>query len=156
MKQVTKIVNVYFTIIFLIAFFVFAIGCTRNIEIAPTPRPFTAKIKNVQTGKIVDGGYMATTSFHVGDQANIRILAADKDLDIQKVYVRGYYPKNAETPHLIYHTDGLGAQSDGRMSFLLKEPFHISGPPGEWRIDIQIEDEERNLSNLYKTYLIVH
>lgn len=156
MNRLMKKIKFDFGIVLLIAVFIFGSGCSKKQEMVPISRPFTTKIKNVQTGKIIDGRYLATISFHVGDQANMRILAVDKGLDIQKIYVRGYYPKNAETPHLVHDTDGLGSQSTGRNSYFLKEPFDIPGPPGEWRLDIQIEDDERNLSNLYQTYLVVH
>jgi hypothetical protein len=156
MNQVMKEVKFYFGILFLITFFLFTGCCRKKLEIIPTSRTFTSKIQNVQTGRIINGRYLATSSFYIGDQANIRILAVDKDMDIHKVYIRGYYPKNAETPHLKYCSYGLESQLKDRVSFFLKEPFNISGPPGEWRIDIQVEDEERNLSNLYKIFLIVH
>jgi hypothetical protein len=41
-------------------------------------------------------------------------------------------------------------------SYTLPEPIDIPGPPGNLRVDIQIEDREGNMSSIYTLYAIVH
>lgn len=79
----------------------------------------------------------------------MRITAIEKDIDIHTIHIRAYYPKDAENPQLEYQFSKLEPQPKESISFFLKTPLTISGPPGEWRVDIQIEDESQNYSNLY-------
>jgi len=42
-----------------------------------------------------------------------------------------------------------------RTSFYLKKPISFEGPPGDWLFEVQIEDANDNLSNLYRFHVIL-
>ncbi len=110
----------------------------------------------VQSGKIMDGEYTATSSFRIGDLVNFKLTVIDDDLDIQMLYIRRFYPKDAVEPASRYKPMELHTLKDRRESFLLNEPLEIPGPSGEHRLEFQIEDEQGNKSNTYKVFMIVH
>jgi len=113
-------------------------------------------ITNVQSGKIIKDQYIASSSLNFSDKTTFRITVIDEDLDAKKLYIRCYYPRDSEQA---YHELGpfeLPVQEKKRFSHYLQQPVKISGPPGDWRIEVQVEDEKNNLSNIYRLHVIVN
>ena len=120
-------------------------------------KDFSPIIESVQTVKIEHGKDTVTSSFRTGEKANFIIVALDLNKDIEKLYIKGFSTKGPEIRlnfesgpvELTPHTKKID-------SYMLPYPIEIPGPPGKWRVDIQIEDREKNKSNIYTLYAIVH
>jgi len=113
-------------------------------------------ITNVQSCRIIENRYITSTSLNIGEEGIFRFTVIDKNLDIKKLYIRGYFPRESETPTIEYGPFELDPQEKRRTSFYLKEPIVFEGPPGDWLFEVQIEDENNNLSNLYRFHVILH
>ncbi|MFZ5572285.1 MAG: hypothetical protein ACOZF0_17945 [Thermodesulfobacteriota bacterium] len=131
-------------------------GCRGGYPQTVEPEGSPPFIVYVQTGKILYGNYLATSSFRIGDTANFKITVIDDDLDIQSLSIRRYFPKDATEPIHRFKPFELHQQKERRESFLLNEPFEVTGPTGECRYDLLIEDAQGNKSNIYKLFVIVH
>lgn len=115
------------------------------------------KIQSVQTIRINHEGNVATSSFRIGEKGNFIIVAIDSDKDIEKLYIKGFSPESSNDPALLESGPiELEPQSKTIASYSLPEPIDVPGPPGRWRIDVQLEDKAKNLSNVYTLYTIVH
>jgi len=112
-------------------------------------------ITNVQSCRIIDKDYIASTSLNVGEEGIFRVTVIDKNLDIKRLYIRGYFPRESETPTAEYGPFELAPQEKRRTSFYLKKPISFEGPPGDWLFEVQIEDANDNLSNLYRFHVIL-
>ncbi len=132
------------------------IGCRGTRLDGGEPNGSPPFIVYVQTGKIIDGEYLATSSFRIGDMVNFKFTVIDDDLDIQTLYIKRFFPKDTVEPISRFKPIELHSQKERRESFLLNEPFEVSGPSGECRFDILIEDGQGNKSNIYKLFAIVH
>ena len=114
-------------------------------------------IQSVQTIKNMNGSSVATSSFRVGEMGNFIIVASDLDNDIEKLYIKGYAPGSLDSqPTLLAGPIELKPQTKKISSYSLSEPIEVPSPPGRWRIDIQLEDKENNMSNVYTLYTIIH
>lgn len=116
----------------------------------------TPLITNVQSGKIIKGQYVASSSLNISDKITFRVTVIDPDLDVKKLYIRCFYPRDSEQPYLKLDPFDLPAQKKKRASLYPDEPVEISGPPGNWLIEVQIEDEKNNLSNIYRLHVIIN
>lgn len=131
-------------------------GCRSAENIFSDETGTPPSILYVQSGKLISNRYLATTSFRVGDQANFKITIMDPDLDVQTLYIRGYYPKDALEPFARYTPTELFPQKGERQSFFLEDPFTMPAPSGEWRVELQVEDTAGNRSNVYKLFVIIN
>jgi len=113
-------------------------------------------ITNVQSGKIINDRYVASSSLNVSNKITFRITIIDPDLDVKKLYIRCFYPSYSEQPNLELGPFDLPAQKTIQTNIHLKEPVEISGPSGDWRIEVQVEDEKNNLSNIYRLHVIMN
>ena len=114
-------------------------------------------IQSVQTIKTLNGSSIATSSFRVGETGNFLIVASDMDKDIEKLYIKGYAPGSSESqPTLVAGPIELRPQEKKIASYSLPEDIEVPTPPGRWRVDIQLEDKENNMSNTYTLYTIIH
>jgi hypothetical protein len=131
-------------------------GChTRSDLISDPGSPPT--IQSVQTIKTLNGSSIATSSFRVGETGNFLIVASDMDKDIEKLYVKGYAPGSPDSqPTLVAGPIELTPQKKKIASYSLPEDIDVPTPPGRWRVDIQLEDKENNMSNIYTLYTIIH
>ena len=113
-------------------------------------------ITNVQSGKIIKDQYVASSSLNIRDKITFRITIVDPDLDAKKLYIYCYYPRDSEEPYLELGPFDLPAQEKKRANVHLKEPVEISGPSGDWLVEVQAEDEKNNLSNIYRLHVIIN
>ena len=113
-------------------------------------------ITNVQSGKIIKDQYVASSSFNISDKSTFRITVIDPDLDVKKLYIRCFYPRDSDQPYLELGPFDLPAQKKKRASLYPDEPVEISGPPGDWLIEVQVGDEKNNLSNIYRLHVIIN
>jgi len=112
-------------------------------------------ITNVQSCRIIENHYIASTSLTIGEEGIFRFTVIDKNLDIKELYIRGYFPRESKNPTVEYGPFELDPQEKKRTSFYLKEPIAFEGPPGDWLFEVQIKDESNNLSNLYRFHVIL-
>lgn len=92
--------------------------------------------------------------FEIWDYGNAEVEASDEDLDILKAWVWEYYPADATTPY----SEGevlLPSQTDPNMIYSLIEDFVFYPPSGGYRIEVQLEDERGNLSNIFRMYYVL-
>ena len=131
-------------------------GCSTSSELISDPgSPPT--IQSVQTIKTLNGSSIATSSFRVGETGNFLIVASDLDQDIEKLYIKGYAPGSPDSqPTLAAGPIELRPQTKKIASYSLPEDIDVPTPPGRWRVDIQLEDKENNMSNVYTLYTIIH
>jgi len=113
-------------------------------------------ITNVQSGKIIKDRYIASSSLNISDKITFRVTIIDLDLDVKKLYIRCFYPRDSEQPYLELGPFDLPPQEKKRTSLYLNEPVEISGPSGDWLIEVQVEDEKNNLSNIYRLHVIIN
>jgi hypothetical protein len=113
-------------------------------------------ITNVQSCRIIDNNYIASTSLNIGEKGVFRITVIDQNLDAKKLYIRGYFPRESDAPAMEYGPYELDPQEKRRTSFYLKKPIAFVGPPGDWLFEVQIEDENNNRSNIYRFHVILH
>jgi hypothetical protein len=114
-------------------------------------------IKYVQSGRVNDDEYIATSSFIRGDMVDFIITAKDLDGDIKKVNLIEYYPANTDIEHTSFKPIDLKSTSDkSKRYYSLSKPIELLGPPGERKFELQLEDGKENLSNKYTLYLFVH
>ena len=45
------------------------------------------EISSVRLARLIDGQYVETSSFEIGDAANILVIAVDPDLDMDTMYI---------------------------------------------------------------------
>jgi hypothetical protein len=148
-----NVIGYLFSAVFLCVCFA---GCRSAEHIFSGETGTPPSILYVQSGKLIGSRYLATSSFHVGDQANFKITIMDPDLDVQTLYIRGYYPKDALEPFARYAPTELLSQEKERQSFVLEDPFTMPAPSGEWRVELQVEDTVGQRSNIYKLFVIIH
>jgi hypothetical protein len=145
----------YILIISLLNYMVVS-GCSTSSNLISSPGSPPA-IQSVQTIKKMNGGSVATSSFRVGEMGNFIIVASDLDNDIEKLYIKGYAPGSSDSqPTLEAGPIELKPQTKKISSYSLSEPIEVPSPPGRWRVDIQLEDKESNMSNVYTLYTIIH
>lgn len=150
-------VSVYLTKSAIVVFLVFTMtACLRTGIGSNYSEGSSPTVLYVQTGKIIGDVYLATSSFDIGDKVNFKITVMDKEMDIRTLYLSRYQPKDAREPLARHKPIDLKPQKEVRDSFLLETPFEISGQPGEWRVELQIEDSTGRRSNVYKVFIIVH
>ncbi len=113
-------------------------------------------ITNVQSGKIIKGQYVASSSLNINDKNTFRVTIVDPDLDVKKLYIRCFYPRDSDQPILELGPFDLPVQEKQRTSMHLNEPVEISGPSGNWLVEVQVEDEKNNLSNIYRLHVIIN
>ena len=137
-------------------YFILSSGCRTSSELISDPgSPPT--IQSVQTIKTLNGSSIATSSFRVGETGNFLIVASDMDKDIEKLYIKGYAPGSPDSrPTLVAGPIELRPQKRKIASYSLPEDIDVPTPPGRWRVDIQLEDKENNMSNVYTLYTIIH
>jgi len=116
----------------------------------------TPLITNVQSGKIIKNQYIASSSLNIHNKSTFRITVIDLDLDVKKLYIRCFYPKDSEQPYLELGPFDLPAQKKKQTSLYPDEPVEISGPPGDWLVEVQVEDGKNNLSNIYRLHVIIN
>ncbi len=139
-----------------VLYWVVVSGCITSPDtVSPIGSP--PIIESVQTIKNINGNSIATSSFRVGEMGNFIIIVVDPDKDIEKLYLKGFAPGGSDTkPSLESGTVELKPQTKKIASYSLPEPMEVPSPPGRWRVDIQVEDKEHNMSNVYTLYTIVH
>lgn len=132
------------------------LGCQSRRPLFDAASGDIPSILYVQSGRIVTSRYLATSSFRVGDRANFKITAVDEDLDVHALYIEAFFPKDALEPTISSGPIDLKPQPERRYSFFLDEPFDVPGPPGEWRVELQLEDGKGYRSKPYRLFAIVH
>jgi len=58
----------------------------------------TPEISSVRLSKLIDGQYVETSNFEIGDTANILVIAVDPDLDMDTMYIDEYLSPDFKTP----------------------------------------------------------
>ena len=56
------------------------------------------EISSVRLARLIDGQYVETSSFEIGDAANILVIAVDPDLDMDTMYIDEYLSPDFKTP----------------------------------------------------------
>jgi hypothetical protein len=113
-------------------------------------------ITNVQSCRIIANNYIASSSLNLGEKSTFRITVIDQNLDIKKLFIRGYFPRESGEPTIEYGPFELEPQDKKRISFYIKNPIIFEGEPGDWLFEVQIEDGNNNLSNKYRFHVILH
>ncbi len=111
------------------------------------------KINNVT---ITDGNFNPKSTFRIGDKGNFVASVNDPDLDITGIYVSEFFPSDSETPYSGPSEVVLPSQSAADMDYVLIEPTTITGPVGGWRLEFQVEDAQGNMSNIFRTYVVIN
>jgi hypothetical protein len=137
----------------------FLSGCfsaSRNAPKIKKPDDEPPFITNVQSCRIIANQFIASSSLTIGEKSTLRITAIDPNLDIKNLFIRGYFPRESETPAIEYGPITVEPQKKKRTSFYLKDPLVFEGEPGDWLFEVQIEDDSNNLSNKYRFHIILH
>lgn len=121
-----------------------------------TPSDEPPVITNVQSCRIIANQFIASTSLNLGEESTLRITVIDPNLDIKNLFIRGYFPRESETPAIEFGPISVESQKKKRTSFYLKDPLVFEGEPGDWLFEVQIEDDSNNLSNKYRFHIILH
>jgi len=132
-------------------------GCTTGPANLMSGSGSPPAIQSVQTIKTMNGNSIATSSFRIGEMGNFIIVASDEEQDIERLYIKGFAPgRLGLQPSLEAGPIELRPQKKKIASYSLPEAIEAPGPPGRWRIDIQLEDKENNKSSVYTLYTIIH
>ena len=113
-------------------------------------------ITSVQSCRIIENSYVASTSLNLGEKGTFRITVNDQNPDIKKLFIRGYFPRESEIHTIEYGPLEVDAHDKKRTSFYLKDPITFEGDPGDWLFEVQAEDKYNNLSNKYRFHVILH
>jgi hypothetical protein len=113
-------------------------------------------ITNVQSCRIIENSYIASTSLNLGEKGTFRITVNDQNPNIKKLFIRGYLPRESEIHSIEYGPLEVDAHKKKRTTFYLKDPIAFEGDPGDWLFEVQVEDENSNLSNKYRFHVILH
>jgi len=145
-----------FVLIVPVLYWVVVSGCITSPD-AVFPIGSPPIVESVQTIKNINGNSIATSSFRVGETGNFIIIAIDPDKDIETLYLKGFAPgSSGAKPTFESGAVELKPQTKKIESYSLPEPVAVPSPSGRWRVDIQVEDKEKNMSNVYTLYTIVH
>jgi hypothetical protein len=106
---------------------------------------YVPKIKEAQLVNVKE----ASTSFTYGDEATVNIQASDDNQDLQTLWVTEYYSADSTNPYNGPNPVTLPKQTSQIMAYSLVCPISLSGPPGDYMMDIQLEDASGNKSNVY-------
>lgn len=90
-----------------------------------------------------------TSVFILGDQAGVSIRAEDKDLDMKVLYLTIFNQDDLETPYAGPDDVLLPAQTDKIMSYNNLFSITIEEPAGTYVMELQIEDERGNMSDIF-------
>jgi len=112
-------------------------------------------ITNVQSCRIIENDYVASTSLNLREKGTFRITVNDKNPNIKKLFIRGYFPRESELHSIEYGPLEVDAHDKKRTTFYLKDPIIFEGDPGDWLFEVQVEDENNNLSNKYRFHVIL-
>jgi len=131
-------------------------GCILHPDVL-TPISAVPRIESVQTIKIRNGRNFASSSFRVGEKENFIVVASDSDKDIDALYVKAFAPNNkSQEPNHNWEALELEPQTKKIARYSLPEPIEAVSSSGKWRIDIQVKDKKKNMSNVYTLYVIAH
>ena len=106
---------------------------------------FIPKIKDAKMFNIKD----TTSSFTSGDQATFSVRAEDKDQNMKTLWVTEYSSAASETPYDGPTSFPLPKQSSETMTYYQIGSITLSGPAGQYRMDIQIEDASGNKTDVF-------
>ena len=145
------------TLFILLLVCLLAAGCiTTDASVIQEVDTSPPVIKHAQSGKIIDDKYIATSSFLVGDTVNFIVSLNDSSMNIKSIHLREHYPANVNQDHTEFKPIEAVPTSKKSKSVMLKEPIEFSGPSGNRKFEIQVEDDDNNLSNVYTLHLIIH
>ena len=105
----------------------------------------TPEISSVRLSKLIDGQYVETSNFEIGDTANILVIAVDPDLDMDTMYIDEYLSPDFKTPFNTVEII-LFSQADPTTEYLL-ETAEVTGQVGSWRNCFLVVDSAGNESN---------
>ena len=103
------------------------------------------EISSVRLARLIDGQYVETSSFEIGDAANILVIAVDPDLDMDTMYIDEYLSPDFKTPFDSLEII-LSSQVDPTTEYLL-ETAEITGQVGSYRACFLVVDSAGNESN---------
>ena len=103
------------------------------------------EISSVRLARLIDGQYVETSSFEIGDAANILVIAVDPDLDMDTMYIDEYLSPDFKTPFDSLEII-LSSQADPTTEYLL-ETAEINGQVGSYRDCFLVVDSAGNESN---------
>jgi len=103
------------------------------------------EISSVRLARLIDGQYVETSSFEIGDAANILVIAVDPDLDMVTMYIDEYLSPDFKTPFDSLEII-LSSQADPTTEYLL-ETAEITGQVGSYRDCFLVVDSAGNESN---------
>jgi len=103
------------------------------------------EISSVRLARLIDGQYVETSSFEIGDAANILVIAVDPDLDMDTMYIDEYLSPDFKTPFNSLEII-LSSQVDPTTEYLL-ETAEITGQVGSYRDCFLVVDSAGNESN---------
>ena len=103
------------------------------------------EISSVRLARLIDGQYVETSSFEIGDAANILVIAVDPDLDMDTMYIDEYLSPDFKTPFDSLEII-LSSQVDPTTEYLL-ETAEITGQVGSYRDCFLVVDSAGNESN---------
>ena len=106
---------------------------------------FIPKIKDAIMVNVKD----STSLFTTGDQATFSVQAIDQDLNMKTLWVTEYSSADSETPYNGPNSFPLPKQSNQEMTYNQIGSITLSGPAGQYRMDIQIEDASGNKTDVF-------
>jgi hypothetical protein len=106
---------------------------------------FIPKIKDARMINVKD----SASTYTAGDQVTFSVQAEDQDLNMKTLWVTEYHPTGSETPYDGPNSIILPKQSSESMTYSQLGPITLSGPTGDYKMDIQIEDASGNKTNVF-------
>jgi hypothetical protein len=97
----------------------------------------------------------AATTFYVNDYISFQFTGIDADLNIKTLYVTEYFPSDSYDNYNSTQTISLPEQLTEFMTYSNIGRRIITEPPGDYRLDLQIEDETGNKSDIVGVSIIV-
>ncbi len=105
--------------------------------------------------KATDAAFEVSDTFTIGEKANLVVSVLDVKMDMQTLSVTEYYPRLNPTPYRGPTTFDFPAQTQMVDTYTFVEAIDITGPAGEWLIEVQIEDAAGNESDTFKHVITV-
>jgi hypothetical protein len=126
-------------------------GCNKDTKSTPGIG-FIPYIKNnfitIFNANNPDNLKQASSFNNVNDYISFGFIANDPDLNIKTLYVTEYFPADSEIVYNSTEAISLPEQVAELMTYTNIDRRKITEAPGEYRINIQIEDETGNKSDI--------
>jgi hypothetical protein len=89
------------------------------------------------------------SSFTSGDQVTLSVKAEDQDQNMKTLWITEYSSADSKTPYDGPTLITLPKQNSEVITYSQIGPITLSGPTGNYRLDLQIEDTRGNKTDVF-------